>query len=275
MKKEMGFDEFLKHSATLLGLQWRPFKRRGIKRKVDRRMAVMGHPDYEAYLERVKTDPEEKAYLSKILTITISRFFRDREVFDLLETTLLPPILQSRKEGELKVWSIACARGEEPYSLSLLWKERFEKKWPGIRISILATDLNEDLLVRAKEGKYRYSSLREVGKDWIQRYFRKEGDFYILDQEVKEGVRLIKHDLLNDAPFFGMDIAFCRNLAFTYFLKAIQVEVLKKVAFSLNDGGYLIIGKKESLPLTYPTLFVSVLMGEGIFQKFKLKDSTL
>ncbi|MGB9629161.1 MAG: CheR family methyltransferase, partial [Thermodesulfobacteriota bacterium] len=189
MKKEMGFDEFLKHSAAYFGLQWRLFRRRGIKRKVDRRMSEMGYSDYETYWQKVKTDPDEKAHLSKILTITISRFFRDREVFETLETKLLPVILQNRGEGELKIWSIGCASGEEPYSLSLLWKDRFEKKWPGVRISILATDLNEDLIERAKGGRYRYSSLREVNEERIQRYFRREGDFYILNQEIKEEIK--------------------------------------------------------------------------------------
>lgn len=232
----------------------------------------MGYPNYETYWQKVKADPDEKVHLSKILTITISRFFRDKEVFNTLEKRILPAILQNREEGELRIWSIGCASGEEPYSLSILWKERFEKKWPGVKISILATDLNEDLIERAKEGRYRYSSLREVDEGKVQRYFRKEGNFYLLNQKVKEGVRFIKHDLLNEDPFFEMDMAFCRNLAFTYFLKTIQVEVLKKIALSLNVGGYLIIGRKESLPLTYPTLFVSVFMGEGIFQKFNHKD---
>ena len=271
----MGFDGFLKHAATFLGLQWQSFRRRGVKRKVDRRMAEVGLPDYKEYWQKVKTDPDEKAHLSKILTITISRFFRDREVFDTIGTRVLPALLLKKKEGELKIWSVGCASGEEHYSLSLLWKDRFEKKWPGVRLSILATDLNENLIERAKEGRYRYSSLREIHEERIEHFFRREGDFYIIHQGIKEHVKFVKHDLLNDTPYVGMDIVFCRNLAFTYFLKAIQVEVLKKIAISLNDEGYLIIGKKESLPLTYPTLFVSVFKGEGIFQKFKFKDQIL
>lgn len=232
----------------------------------------MGYPNYETYWQKVKADPDEKVRLSKILTITISRFFRDGEVFNMLENSVLPTILQQREGNELKIWSIGCASGEEPYSFSILWKERFEKKWPVIRLSILATDLNEDLLERAKEGRYQYSSLREIDEEIVERYFRREGNFYLLNQEVKEGVRFIKHDLLNEDPFFAMDMVFCRNLAFTYFLKTLQREVLKKIALSLNDGGYLIIGRKESLPLTYPTLFVSVFRREGIFQKFKHND---
>ena len=264
----MLFDEFLRETAPLLGLQWRPFQRRGTKRKVEYRINQIGLPSFEEYLLKIKKDPEEQNHLSKILTVTISRFFRDREVFNTIETSVFPTIIKNKDEGDFKIWSIGCASGEEPYSLSILWKEKFEKIWPLIHLSILATDIDERLLKRAKEGRYKKSSLKEVSEDVLKGYFKMDNGFYILDQAVREWIEFRRHDIIHEEPFSGMDMVFCRNLAFTYFSKESQMDVLKETAISLKEKGYLVIGKDESLPLTYPTLFVPVFPTEKIYKKF-------
>jgi chemotaxis protein methyltransferase CheR len=268
----MGFDEFLKETAPLFGLHWRRFQRRGVKRKIERRIIEIGLPNFDEYLLRVEKDPEEQSYLSKIVTVTISRFFRDKKVFDLLEHSIIPTVIKNKDEGdEFKFWSIGCASGEEPYSFSLLWKEKFEKNFPQIHLSILATDINEKLLERAKEGRYKKSSLKEIPEEVFRAFFKNENGFYILDQSILRGVEFKRHDIVHEEPFPEMDIVFCRNLAFTYFSKECQMDVLKKISRSLGEDGYLIIGKDESLPFTYPTLFVPIFPTEKIYQKFSLK----
>ena len=97
-----------------------------------------------------------------------------------------------------------------------------------------------------------------------------ESGFYILDQGVPKCIEFERHDIIHEEPFPGMDMVFCRNLAFTYFSKESQIDVLKKIANSLREIGYLVIGTDESLPLTYPTLFVPVFLTEKIYQKFKV-----
>jgi len=264
----MHFDGFLREAAPLFGLQWRPFQRRGIKRKVEHRIFQIGLSNYEEYLLKVGTDPAERNHLSKLLTVTISRFFRDRPVFDTLKHSILPSLLKEEGRGDLKIWSIGCASGEEPYSLAILWKEKFAKIWPRARLSILATDIDEKLLERAKEGRYKKSSLKEVPEDIVKNYFKMESGFYILGQAVRKCIEFKRHDIIHEEPFPGMDIVFCRNLAFTYFSKETQIDVLKKIANSLQEKGYLLIGKDESIPLTYPTLFVPVFPTEKIYKKF-------
>jgi len=264
----MSFDEFLKEVAPCLGLQWRPFQRRGVKRKVERRIVELGISRFDEYRLKIQKDPDEKDHLSKILTVTISRFFRDREVFDTLETSVLPAILKNREKGDLNVWSIGCASGEEPYSLALLWKNSFERNWPQIHFSVLATDIDEKMLRRAEEGRYKKSSLREMPQEILENSFNKEDGFFILNPSVRKSVEFKRHNILREESFPGMDIIFCRNLAFTYFSKASQVEVLKKIGSSLNEKGYLVIGKDESLPLVYPTLFVPTCPAQKIYQRF-------
>ena len=264
----MHFDQFLKEVAPCLGLQWRPFQRRGVKRKVERRIVELGFSHLEQYLLRVQKDLTEESLLSKILTVTISRFFRDKEVFNILETSLFPAILKNREKRDLNVWSIGCASGEEPYSFSLLWKEKFEKDFPEVHLSILATDIDEKMIERAQGGRYKKSSLQEVPGRILQNYFGIDHEFYVLGRAIRESVEFRKHNILEEEPFPGMDIVFCRNLAFTYFSKESQIKVLKKLAFSLNEKGYLVIGKDESLPLVYPTLFVPIFPAQKIYQKF-------
>jgi chemotaxis protein methyltransferase CheR len=264
----MGFDEFLREAAPLLGLQWRPFQRRGIKRKVERRIAEIGLSDFEDYLLKIEEESEERTYLSRILAVTISRFFRDQRVFHFIETSLIPMIVKKGKEGDLKIWSIGCASGEEPYSIALLGKERFENIWPQIHLAILGTDIDEFMLERAKRGKYKKSSLREVDEEILRNFFKKENGFYILDQTIRESIEFRRHDIIHEEPFGKMDIVFCRNLAFTYFSKECQIVVLRKIAASLKEEGYLVIGKEENLPLTYPTLFVPTFSTENIYKKF-------
>jgi len=264
----MSFEEFIKEVGPLLDLQSRRFKRGGIKRKVERRITHLGLPTFEDYLQKIRKDPEERSFLSQILTVTITRFFRDKEVFDLLENSVMPSIIKSKGAGDFKVWSIGCANGEEPYSVSILWKEKFEKISPKIRFMILATDINQNLLERAKEGRYKRSGLKETREEIVRRFFKIEDGFYIIDQSIRESVEFKKHDITYEEPISGMDVIFCRNLAFTYFSKKCQMAVLKKISASLKKYGYLIIGKDESLPLTYPTLFVPIFPAEKIYQKF-------
>ncbi len=265
----MGLDEFLREVAPRFGLQWRPFRRRGIKRKLEQRIAELRLAQYDEYALRAKNDPEERVRLSEILTVTISRFFRDRKVFDLLEHSVISTILKNKQtKDEFKIWSMGCANGEEPYSLSMLWKTSFENNFPDINLQILTTDINEALLTRAENGRYKESSLREVPEEGKRKFFKIENGFYLVDRSVMENVIFRKHDIVHEEPFPGMDIVCCRNLAFTYFSKEVQVDVLKKIFKSLNEGGYLIIGKDEVLPLTYPTLFIPISSAERFYQKF-------
>jgi chemotaxis methyl-accepting protein methylase len=269
----MDFNQFLREACPLLGFQVRPFQKKGIRRRIEHRLVGLGLASFEAYSQRIKENPQERNHLSKILTVTISRFFRDKEVFNAIETFIFPALLK-KNSRELKIWSIGCASGEEPYSLSLLWKARFEKDWPQSHFSVLATDIDESLLERAKEGRYKKSSLREVSQDILGKYFRAEGDVFLLGKRVGERVEFQRHDLLREEPFSGMDLVFCRNLAFTYFSKEIQVEILKKIFMCLKEEGYLVIGNDESIPLTYPTLFILAFPKQKIYQKLILITSS-
>jgi len=236
---------------------------------MEHRFSDLGFSSFQEYSARVEADPEEQRRLSQMLTVTISRFFRDRGVFERLVTSVIPSILEKMGEGPLRIWVIGCASGEEPYSLALLWKSNLEAQWPSIRLCLLATDIDEGLLKRAEEGRYKRSSIGEVPERILQKYFAVEGGSYVLDRAIRDNIEFQRHDILRGEPHLGMDVVFCRNVAFTYFSKDSQIEVLKMIFESLKDGGYVVIGKDESLPLHYPTLFVPAFPEERIYQKFR------
>jgi chemotaxis methyl-accepting protein methylase len=195
----MEFDQFLKETSSLFGLHWRRFQRRGIRRRIEHRLAELSLGSFEEYSLRIKEDPKERGHLSKILTVTISRFYRDQEVFNTIETSVFPALLKENPT-ELRLWSIGCASGEEPYSLSLLWKARFEKDWPQIHFSILATDIDESLLERAKEGDTEQpSKFPDICK------FRAEGNAFVLTREAG-GYFKARHPPRRTFP--GMDLLF-------------------------------------------------------------------
>lgn len=267
-KRHMEFEIFLRETALLLGLQPRPFQRRGIKRKIERRILESGARDFEDYLLRIRKDRQEQENLSRILSVTISRFFRDREVFDIIESSIIPPLAGKRSGRKIQAWSIGCASGEEPYSLSLLWKERFEERYPRVGFSILATEIDEILLQRAEERRYKKSSLREVQPEILDKYFKEDGEYYILDPSIRQNIEFRRHDILREDGASGMDMVLCRNVAFTYFARASQVNVLNRIARSLEEDGCLVIGMGESLPLHDPALFVPAFPKQNIYRKF-------
>jgi chemotaxis protein methyltransferase CheR len=231
-------------------------------------MAETGLSRFDDYLSKIENDDQERIHFSRIATVTISSFFRDREVFDLLEKSVIPAIIKNKQGGQFKAWSIGCASGEEPYTLALLWKAGIEKIFPRIGLTVVASDIDEHLLERAREGKYKKTSLEEAPPEMLQDFFKISGEQFILDPAIRERVEFRRHDILNEDPFEEMDIVLCRNLAFTYFLKERQIDVLKKIHRSLNEQSCLMVGKKESLPLVHPPLFASVFPAGNIFQKF-------
>lgn len=238
----MDFAEFLRRVLPSLGLAPRPHLRRGLRRKLSRRLEVLRLRGWEEYAALVEADPAVRAELAGLLGVTISRFWRNYSLWEYLAAHVLPGLC----EAGARVWSCGCASGEEPYSLALLWRERC----PESPLYLLATDIDSAVLERAQEGLYAPGSLRELPSELRERYFRPEKGGLRLSGEVKGMVRFRRHDLLREpppaeAPF---ELILCRNLAFTYFGPEARVEAARKLAAALAPGGYLAVGRKERLP---------------------------
>jgi chemotaxis protein methyltransferase CheR len=208
---------FLQWALPRLGRRWAGYRkvRRQVCRRVRKRLEALGLDGYEAYRARLEQDPEEWAVLDGLMNVTISRFNRDRGVFEFLRDEVLGP--------GMRVWSAGCASGEEPYTLALLCDG----------LHILATDVDPVMLRRAEAAEYPPSALRELP------------DAIRLDERMRRHVTFARHDVRDDPPDGPFDLVLCRNLVFTYFDEATQRAALDRFA---RVAPVLVIGAHEALP---------------------------
>jgi chemotaxis protein methyltransferase CheR len=227
-------------------------------------MESLGIHDFRAYLSLLRRNPGEWDALRPLLTVTISRFFRNRRVFEVLARQVLSPL--AAKENPVCAWSSGCASGEEAYTLRILWEEL-----PGRKpdLSILATDIDEECLKRAEEGLYPESSLREVSGEISDRYFRGEGGRYRLREDVVRSVTFQRHDLLGESPPGDFDLVLCRNTAFTYFAVPRRIAIVEEIAAAVPPGGCLVLGRTEKLPPEAAAWFFRVCPPYNIFRRLE------
>jgi chemotaxis protein methyltransferase CheR len=263
----MDFDNFLREACPPLDLEWRKYRRRAARHRVEERMRELGLPDFASYLDRIRSDPGEAAGLGDQMRITVSRFFRERQRWEALRQTVLPRIMLGKSHEEpLRIWSAGCCGGEEPYTLALLWLEHFRDRYPDRAVEILGTDIDKNSLERARKAVYNQGAVREVCGDLLQRYFHRENHLWHLDEKVKAMVRLVEADLMGSPPAGGMDLVCCRYLVFTYYRGARRFEAARRLRQALRPGGALMIGRKESLG-TAAELFEPWAEAKGVFRK--------
>jgi len=263
--------EFLKWALPQLRMRWQGFRkvRRRVCRRIDRRITELGLPDAASYKRFLAANDAEWAELDTLCTVTISRFYRDRKAFQFLEQEVFPALCREREaqgEQELRLWSIGCASGEEPYTLALLWDLTMARRFPGLSFGILATDVDLIMIRRAEEGCYGPGSFVALPQEWREQAFDRKGELWCMRDEVKSGVTFQVQDIRKSAPAERFHLILCRNLAFTYFEAGLQQEVLSRISEHLLPGGALVIGIHESLPKGYGGL-TPWPGGQGIYRK--------
>lgn len=242
------FDRFLQEAALLEGLAWRKYRRRSARHRVELRIRELGLDGFDAYLDRLRSDPAETSGLADLMRVTVSRFFREREQWRTLADTVLPALLAAKTDEKARrAWSAGCCGGEEPYTLAMVWLESIAPFHPGSTIEIIAGDIDEASLERAGAARYDRSSLREVPPDTRARYFVREKRLWCLAGEVKGLVRLERRNVMSDPLPSGMDLVLCRYLAFTYYRGERLLAATLRLWQALKPGGVLMVGKKEHL----------------------------
>jgi chemotaxis protein methyltransferase CheR len=244
---------FLQWALPKLGADWPGFRKvRGqVCKRVARRLKSLGLPDVSAYRAYLETHDDERARLDELCWIPISRFYRDRAVFDSLQRTLLPQLAEAaRLKGAARVhaWSAGCGAGEEPYTLNLLWRLSVQRQISNMELRILATDIDRQQLDRAHSACYSRGSLKELPKEWIGIAFQEHDGCYSLRTEYRQGIEFLQEDLRRDLPDGPFSLILCRNLAFTYFDQARRRETAAALYKRLTPGGVLILGRHETLP---------------------------
>ncbi len=234
-------------------LRWPGFRkvRDQVCKRINRRLQELQLPHVSAYRAYVEQNPVEWPVLDSLCRIPISRFYRDKSLFQFLEHEVLVKLSESlvaRDIKELRCWSIGCASGEEPYTIAILWDLCVHARFPGIDIRIVATDADPTMIERAKAGCYSPGSLRELPRDWLNQAFIRSGEVFCIRTEERQKVVFLEQDVRSSTPDGLFHLVLCRNIVFTYFDEALQMEVLDKIRERLLPKGVLVIGIHESLP---------------------------
>ena len=246
----MDDDQFRK-LLEYLDYSWAGYRkvRKGVKKRVRRHMQRLNCRDVTAYLGILDLQPTSRQECELLMTVSISRFFRDRRLWEMLESRWLPQIIASNPL-KLKVWSAGCSCGQEPYSFKIVWehlKKHFESLPP---LEIMATDRHPGYLEQALAGSYNFSSLKEVAVEDRAVFFesRKHTKQFVIRDELKSDIHWKIHHLLTDPPGTDFNIIFLRNNVLTYYRKEAQKKALYRILNCLSPGGLFIIGCHETLP---------------------------
>jgi chemotaxis protein methyltransferase CheR len=228
---------------------------KGVKKRIGRHIQQMGCRNLGAYLAVIADNVEARDQCRRLLTVSISRFFRDRQLWQDLEQKVFPELVQSENE-EIRIWSAGCACGEEVYSTKIIWDRIQNGHIPPKLLHITATDLNPLYLEKARGGCYSPSSLKDVPDSLRSIYFApvKGAKRYSIQPFLKDNINWQTSDFFSGAPGRGYHVIFLRNNLLTYYRGNLQQIAFIKILESLANNGFLIIGAHESLPIQTPEL---------------------
>jgi two-component system CheB/CheR fusion protein len=236
----------LAHLRARTGHDFSRYKRSTVLRRIARRMQVSRTNGLREYHELMRETPDEAQSLLSDLLISVTTFFRDREVFEALKTHVLPRVLESREEGDtIRVWVAGCATGEEAYSIGMLLLEEASRRDFRPPLQVFCSDLDGRALVTAREGSYPAAIEADVNEERLRRFFVRDGDQYRVRQELRDIMLFASHDMLKDPPFSCVDLISCRNVLI-YLDRELQEQVVSTFQYALNPGGFLLVGSSES-----------------------------
>ncbi|MBM9606597.1 CheR family methyltransferase [Desulfopila inferna] len=231
---------------------WQGYRkvRKGVMKRLRRHMEEIGCATIDCYIDFLERDPGAMQICQAHLRVTISRFFRDRQVWQHLEHRLLKE-LALRFPAGLSAWSAGCACGEETYSLAIL---RHRLGLTG-SLQILASDAEPVCLERARHGIYQKSGLKELSTEDIESSFSRIGkDSFAIRIHYKENIVWRKHDLIEEPPAKRFHIILLRNNLLTYYREPLLDPAIGRIVQTLAPGGLFIVGAHEWLPASAVSL---------------------
>lgn len=216
------------------------YKETQLHRRLLNLMSRVGVSNVNEYIKLLEKDSVQRQKFLDFITINVTEFFRNPEIFDEFEGVLKKEVM--RAGNNIKIWSAACSVGAEPYSIAMILQNSMRQG----NFKIVATDIDSTILRKAQEGVYSGNEVRNVKKSYLDKFFRLEGNKYIIDESIKRNVTFKKHDLILDRYESDFDVIVCRNVVI-YFNQDIKDKIYEKFARSLKKGGLLFVGATESI----------------------------
>ena len=246
------------------------YKKLTLTRRIKRRIHATKSKNTNEYLQFLQTNSQEIENLKNELLITVTSFFRDKEAFMQLKKYLYKLIIKDNES--IRIWVVACATGEEPYSIAILICEILEQFKINKQVTIFATDLNEHNIVATKNYTYTSEQMDGLDNTYKTKYFEQKKDKYRPKKILRDIVIFSKHDIIQDLPFLNIDLISCRNLLI-YFNAELQQNILNKFHYSLKKDGLLFLGKSENLGYA-KSLFLTINKSYKIYQKINNFNQT-
>jgi chemotaxis protein methyltransferase CheR len=236
------YETFKEQVFAITKIDLSSYKERQMKRRIDALIAKHRITSYSGFIEAIRKNPVLFEEFVNYLTINVSEFYRNPEQWKLLEQDVLP-YLFSRFGNNLKIWSAACSTGDEPYSLVML----LSKFMPLSRIKVIATDIDKQVLEKAKLGLYNIKSLKALPPEFLTKHFREiNNSTYQIADSIKACVEFRQHNLLKDEYPGQCDLIVCRNVLI-YFTEDAKDTIYKKFNSSLKKDGILFVGSTEQI----------------------------
>lgn len=234
------YEQFVVDIKKKTGIDLALYKEAQMKRRLTSLYEKRGFRSFKEYYLAVSEDKKLLEEFLDRMTINVSEFYRNGKRWEVLEKKLLPKLLE--KNCRIKIWSAACSTGEEPYTIAMI----LSKFMPLSQVQILATDIDENVIARAKIGAYPERSLNEVPEEMKRKYFTQDGSFFKISEEIKKTVTFKKQNLLAD-PFGGpFDLIVCRNVLI-YFTEDAKDILYKKFSGALKQDGIFFVGSTEQI----------------------------
>ena len=228
------------------GNDFREYRSGTVRRRLSRRMALVGAGTVDEYVALLQSGSEEPEELTKDLLIGVTGFFRDPQAFEELAIACIRPSLETRElKTPVRAWVPGCATGEEAYSIAMLLHEEAERAGAKRGVTVFASDLDEESLAVARAGFYSAESVSAISQERLTRFFEPAGDSWRVGEELRRSLVFACHNFVSDPPFSKLDLVSCRNLLI-YLEQGLQKKAHSIFGFALNCGGYLFLGMSDA-----------------------------
>lgn len=236
----MDYEAFKTEIHKMTGINLSYYKEKQMKRRIDSLISKNGYQLYEDYVKAMKTNSGLFNEFINYLTINVSEFYRNPEQWEVLKKDVFPLLL--KKSRKLKIWSAACSTGDEPYTLVMVLNSFIQLS----DIKIIATDIDKEALRKAMAGLYSEKSLEKLPVEYLNKYFIKNANSYLIKDEIKSRVEFIQHNLLKDEYPTDCDLIVCRNVLI-YFTEEAKNLIYTKFNGALKTEGILFVGSTEQI----------------------------
>lgn len=229
------------------GHDFSSYKRSTVMRRIERRMTVNESGGLRKYLAFLKQSSQEAQALAQEILIGVTRFFRDPDAFEVIQSEIIPRLFADRNPDDpVRIWHACCATGEEAYSVAMLVREYLARQRLNTRVQIFATDIDDAAIAQARSGFYADDPRPDVNEERINKFFTRSQGRWQVVKELRELILFATHSIIKDPPFSRLDLLVCRNFLI-YLTPDMQKRLMSLFHLVLKPGGFLFLGASETV----------------------------